>query len=74
VNEMPPHNHQKVEILIGTEWVPATFFGADSISFSDPELDEVYWMDHFLLDNGDTIPEDITKDIKLPIWRSGGDS
>lgn len=64
-----PKQYQKVEVLIGGDWLSAVFYEADSIEPSDPTLDELWWMDYFLLDNGDTIPDDIRSGDELPQWR-----
>jgi hypothetical protein len=62
-----PKEHEKVEVLVGDKWLPAVFVGADSVEMGSGE-DEMWWMDYFMLENGRTIPDDIT-DGTLPQWR-----
>jgi hypothetical protein len=70
-----PKPYQKVEILIDgyDHWVLATFYAADFIVGDDYE-DEVWWMDYFMLESGDTIPDDVTQMIELPQWREIDDA
>jgi hypothetical protein len=63
-----PEPYQRVEVLIDGHWRPAVFYAADSI-YGGPEQDENWWFDYFELENGSTIPEDITRTAKLPPWR-----
>jgi hypothetical protein len=65
-----PKQHQKVEVLVGGNWLPAHFVEADSVAPDpDGDGDEIWWMDYFVLENGDTIPEDTTSGDELPQWR-----
>jgi hypothetical protein len=59
-------NGDRVEVLVNGQWLPATFCAADMIDCSPH--DEAWWMDHFVLDNGDTIPDDVQSG-ELPQWR-----
>lgn len=65
-----PRERQRVEVLVGDRWMGATFFGADYLPPDDPEQDEVWWMDYFLLDDGTTLPADIHDDLPADLtWR-----
>lgn len=64
-----PKQNEKVEILVNGQWVPATFIEADTMFPSDPEWDEIWWNDYFVLEDGSTIPEDTTSGDELPEWR-----
>jgi hypothetical protein len=61
-----PKNYEDCEILVEGNWIPATFFEADTINSDDGEY---WWMDYFRDSNGITYPKDITDDGPLPEWR-----
>ena len=65
-----PKAYQKVEVLVGDQWLPATFHCADFVSNPDnPSDDELWWMDYFRLESGQTIPDDICSGDELPPWK-----
>jgi hypothetical protein len=64
-----PRDGQRVEIFVGGQWVPAIFCVSDSVYSGDPDHDEIWWMDHYQLEDGGTIPEDVHSTGELPEWR-----
>lgn len=60
-----PDDHEAVEILVGGEWVAASFIGADCYP-GGPDHDEIWWHDHFQLEDFSTVPENTQDGGRLP--------
>ena len=69
-----PDCGQRVEILVGETWVPAVFVCAD-YSWDPESGDEWWWSNHYQLDDGCTVPEDVCYYRgPLPQWRPLADN
>ena len=66
-----PEDGEVVEIEVNGDWLRARFFASDNVFHAGME-DEIWWMDYFALDGGDTIPDDVQSGGELPRWRRIG--
>jgi hypothetical protein len=62
----PPPKDRPVEIFVDGKWVRGQFVECDYCWDGE---EEYYWFDYFSLEDGSTMPDDVTSGDDLPPWR-----